>query len=105
MRIASKRLTLAAPPPDPFGEHRDALYSERLQLLGGQFHFETESARLLRLVRLAYARLPSHRFSSEAPRLRVRLVLTPREDRVSAVTWFGERSLFAHFGLPRTLPE
>jgi len=23
----------------------------------------------------------------------------------SAVTWFGERSLFAHFGLPRTLPE
>src|SRR5262245_59597018 len=80
MRIASKRLTLAAPPPDPFGEHRDALYSERLQLLGGQFHFETESARLLRLVRLAYARLPSHRFSSEAPRLRVRLVLTPRED-------------------------
>jgi hypothetical protein len=24
---------------------------------------------------------------------------------VSAVTWFGERSLFAHFGLPRTLPE
>ena len=33
------------------------------------------------------------------------LVLTLREDRVSAVTWFGERSLFAYFGLPRTLPE
>ena len=33
------------------------------------------------------------------------MVLTLREDRVSAVTWFGERSLFAHFGLPRTLPE
>src|SRR5207237_8711217 len=33
------------------------------------------------------------------------MVLALREDRVSAVTWFGERSLFAHFGLPRTLPE
>ncbi|MBV8715778.1 MAG: hypothetical protein JOZ65_11995 [Chloroflexi bacterium] len=33
------------------------------------------------------------------------MVLTQRENRVSAVTWFGERSLFAHFGLPRTLPE
>ena len=33
------------------------------------------------------------------------MVLSLREDRVSAVTWFGERSLFAHFGLPRTLPE
>jgi RNA polymerase sigma-70 factor (ECF subfamily) len=33
------------------------------------------------------------------------MVLTLREDRVSAITWFGERNLFAHFGLPRTLPE
>jgi len=33
------------------------------------------------------------------------MVLTLRENRVSAVTWFGERSLLAHFGLPRTLPE
>jgi hypothetical protein len=79
MRIASQRLTLAAPPPDPFGEHRLARYSQRLQLLGGEFHFETDSARLLRLVRLAYARLPAHRFSGQAPRLRVRLVLTPLE--------------------------
>jgi RNA polymerase sigma-70 factor (ECF subfamily) len=31
------------------------------------------------------------------------MVLTLTEDRVSAITWFGERSLFAHFGLPRTL--
>jgi hypothetical protein len=77
MRIAPKRLTLAAPPPDPFGEHRQPLYSERLQLLGGQFDFETDSPRLLRLVRLAYARLPSHRFSATAPRLRVRLILGP----------------------------
>jgi RNA polymerase sigma-70 factor (ECF subfamily) len=33
------------------------------------------------------------------------MVLTLVEDRVSAITWFGERSLFAHFGLPRALPE
>jgi RNA polymerase sigma-70 factor (TIGR02960 family) len=32
-------------------------------------------------------------------------VLTLEDDRVSAITWFAERSLFPHFGLPRTLPE
>ncbi|MFL5931135.1 MAG: sigma-70 family RNA polymerase sigma factor [Gaiellaceae bacterium] len=32
-------------------------------------------------------------------------VLTLEGDRVSAITWFTERSLFPHFGLPRTLPE
>lgn len=31
------------------------------------------------------------------------MVLTADHDRVSAITWFGERELFAHFGLPRTL--
>jgi RNA polymerase sigma-70 factor (TIGR02960 family) len=31
------------------------------------------------------------------------MVLTLTEDRVSAITWFGERSLFSHFGLPRTV--
>ncbi|HVN44881.1 MAG TPA: hypothetical protein VMT66_06470 [Steroidobacteraceae bacterium] len=55
------------------------LYTERRQLLGGHFWFETDSARLLRLVRLAYARLPAHRFPGPAPRLRVRLMLTPAE--------------------------
>jgi len=32
------------------------------------------------------------------------MVLTLEEDRISAITWFAERSLLAHFGLPRTLP-
>ena len=32
------------------------------------------------------------------------MVLTLDEDRISAITWFTERSLFPHFGLPRTLP-
>jgi RNA polymerase sigma-70 factor, ECF subfamily len=31
------------------------------------------------------------------------MVLAVAEDRVSAITWFGERSLFSRFGLPRTL--
>ena len=31
------------------------------------------------------------------------MVLELTDDRVSAITWFSERSLFAHFGLPRTL--
>ena len=87
MRIAPKRLTLAAPPPDPFGEHRRARYFERVQLLGAQFHFETDSSRLLRMVRLAYARLPSHRFSGAVPRLQVRLMLTPREHSWRAATY------------------
>ena len=33
------------------------------------------------------------------------MVLTLGDDRVSAITWFGERSLFAEFGLPRALPR
>jgi RNA polymerase sigma-70 factor (TIGR02960 family) len=32
-------------------------------------------------------------------------VLTLEGDRISAITWFGDRSLFAQFGLPRTLSE
>jgi hypothetical protein len=33
------------------------------------------------------------------------LVLTIHEELVSAITWFGDRSLFPHFGLTRTLRE
>lgn len=33
------------------------------------------------------------------------MVLTLEGDRISAVTWFGDRGVFPHFGLPRTLPE
>jgi RNA polymerase sigma-70 factor (TIGR02960 family) len=33
------------------------------------------------------------------------MVLTLTDDHISAITWFGERSVLAHFGLPRTLPE
>jgi hypothetical protein len=51
----------------------------RIQLLGGRFEFETDSARLLHIVRLAYARLPTHRLSTVAPRFHIKLVLTPPE--------------------------
>lgn len=33
------------------------------------------------------------------------MVLTLTDDRITAITWFGERSLVTRFGLPRTLPE
>jgi Sigma-70, region 4/SnoaL-like domain len=33
------------------------------------------------------------------------MVLTLEGDRISAITWFGDRGVFPHFGLPRTLPE
>jgi RNA polymerase sigma-70 factor (ECF subfamily) len=33
------------------------------------------------------------------------MVLALSDDHVSTITWFGERSLFAYFGLPRSLPE
>jgi hypothetical protein len=72
-----RRRVLAAPPPDPFGERRRGALRARLQLLGGWFEFETDSARLLRLVRLAYANLPRQRLSVAAPRFRLKLVLTP----------------------------
>jgi RNA polymerase sigma-70 factor (TIGR02960 family) len=31
------------------------------------------------------------------------MVLTLRGDRISAITWFGDSSVFSHFGLPRIL--
>jgi hypothetical protein len=74
----AKRLTLAAPPPDPFGERRRARLRVRVPLLGGSFEFETDSARLLRLVQLAYAQLPAQRWARVPPRFRIRLQLTPR---------------------------
>jgi hypothetical protein len=62
---------------DPFGEHSQSTVREHLQLLGGQFRFESNSSRLLRLVDSAYAGLPRHRLSAVVPRLRVSLLLQP----------------------------
>jgi len=73
---AGRRRTLAAPPPDPFGEHRPGALLARMQLLGGRFEFTSDSARLLRIVHSAYAGLPPHKLPGVPPRLRLRLVLT-----------------------------
>lgn len=84
-----RRDTLAAPPADPFGEQQRGALRARASLLGGRFEFESDSARLLHIVRLAYSRLPPHKLSSRAPRLRVRLVLTaPR--RARRARWKGD---------------
>jgi hypothetical protein len=33
------------------------------------------------------------------------VVLTLEGDQASAITWFGDKSVFPHFGLPRTLRD
>jgi hypothetical protein len=33
------------------------------------------------------------------------MVLTLEGARISAITWFGDRGLFPHFGLPRAFPD
>jgi hypothetical protein len=60
---------------DPFGERSAILAKKRIRLLGGQFHFGSNSRELMRLVDSAYAGLPRHRLSAVAPRMRVRLLL------------------------------
>jgi hypothetical protein len=85
-----KRLTLPAPPPDPFGENKAAAWCERVQLLGGQFEFETDSRALLNIVRAAYARLPAHRFADVTPRFRVRLLLTGSRAPRAAARFAGK---------------
>jgi hypothetical protein len=72
----ARRRTLAAPPPDPFGEHRPRS-TQRLRLLGGDFEFEADHPRLQQIVREAYAGLPPHRLNGRAPRFRVRLTAAP----------------------------
>lgn len=59
---------------DPFGE-RTRLHRKSFQLLGARIHFDSNSQELLRIVDLAYAGLPPHRFP-RSPDLHVRLLLT-----------------------------
>jgi len=77
--MPGRRLTLAAPPPDPFGEQVPAAFRERCELLGGRFDFETDDRRLLGLVRMAYAGLPPHKLPRRGPQLKVRLIATPAQ--------------------------
>jgi hypothetical protein len=64
---------------DPFEERSRIVAQKHFQLLGGRFQFESNSPQLLRLVDSAYLGLPRHRLSTVAPRLRVRMLLSPGE--------------------------
>jgi hypothetical protein len=79
---------------DPFGE-RAATTSLRkgLQLMGGRFHFESNSPELLRLVDAAYARLPRHQFSPNPPEFRVGLMMTPDAPRRGRSSTTAQRQL------------
>ena len=70
---------------DPFGERSPTLARKPLELLGARFRFDSNSPELLSLVDSAYAGLPHHRLSAEAPDLRVRLLLTPPHEAYESV--------------------
>jgi hypothetical protein len=84
---------------DPFDER--ALLSEtprELQLLGARFRFESNSARLLRLVDQAFAELPRHRLGGSRRALRVRLLLTPPRARAPKAAAMPPLNTFAGAG-------
>ncbi len=62
---------------DPFGERPGTSMSKSIHLLGGRFHFESDSHELMHLVHAAYAGLPRHRLSSKVPDLHLKLLLSP----------------------------
>jgi hypothetical protein len=62
---------------DPFGERSPQPLSVHKQLLGGRFHFESNSQALLDLVEAACGGLPTHRLPRVAPELHIELRLVP----------------------------
>jgi hypothetical protein len=60
---------------DPFDERMPFPETRDLQLLGAHFRFESNSARLMRLVDQAFAKLPRHRLRASVAPLRMRLLL------------------------------
>ncbi|MDP9012477.1 MAG: serine kinase [Pseudomonadota bacterium] len=63
--------------PDPFHEQARMPPPRTVRLLGGRFHFDSNSPKLLRIVDSAYARLPQHRLPGVARDFKVSLYLTP----------------------------
>jgi hypothetical protein len=63
---------------DPYSERTPSLVCEELNLMGGRFHFESNSKELLALVDAAYAGLPSHLFSPTPKTFHMKLILTPK---------------------------
>jgi hypothetical protein len=70
------RAVSGEPTADPFQEHRRCALRASAHLLGGQFHFETDSRELLRLVKQAFGKLPAHKLPGSGPDFFVKLVLT-----------------------------
>lgn len=68
-----------APSADPFHERQLQAPPARMQLLGGEFEFVTDSAELRRIVEWAYAGLPRHALGHPVPRFTVSLKLAGRE--------------------------
>jgi hypothetical protein len=71
---------------DPYGEGASVPVRKPLNLLGGRFHFESDSRELLALVDAAYAGLPGHLFSSTPKTFRIKLMLTPTPAKASRRT-------------------
>ena len=68
-----KRTPYSDPTADPFGERLQPALRRVCRLLGGDFHFETDSPELLRLIEQAYGGLPPHALGKPTPVLRIRL--------------------------------
>jgi hypothetical protein len=79
-----KRVVAANPEGDPFREASGRVLRERMHLLGGLFEFESNSRRLLGLVKAAYAGLPTHRLRSSVPQFHIRLQLASGRDFTTA---------------------
>jgi hypothetical protein len=50
-------------------------------------------------------RLPPHTPHAPVAHANSLIVLTLADDKISAITRFGDNNLFPHFELPRTLPN
>lgn len=73
----TKRRADAGIESDPFGEAAPVLVRRPVNLLGGRFHFESNSEELLALVDAAYGGLPGQVFSPAPRPFQVKLMLTP----------------------------
>ncbi|GAA0920313.1 serine kinase [Luteibacter anthropi] len=69
---------------DPFREHNAPRARMRRSILGADIVFESDSRGLMKLVELAYGDLPEHRFSPDAPWLRIDLRVISRSEGIAA---------------------
>jgi hypothetical protein len=65
---------------DPFHELRGAHVELHRQVLGGRFHFRSNSRALIELVEAAYGGLPAHHLPPASPEFRVELRLVSRRE-------------------------